>query len=307
MIGRIAVALAVCCGVAAFASTATAQDRPKPAASNRPVDVQPRPMEAIPPGTVIGDKVPQGWTDLILLAKPRIGLGDVAQAPEMATSYSRMFLFAILARVRGDARDGYLLDKVAIGLAMNVEGRNVVADAENAAGADLGMIGRRVLAENERILKEDARRVARTATMVVFDHKVFALRGGEHRPMVVRHAILASPTTGKVSTFVWLLGPGAGGGYALAEKGLQKLAPGCVEDRVLSVDAGKFTFGIPSPDAFALAKLPQGIAFGFSEPLKAVAATRTFTAESARELEAELSARYAPAGARPKPPAEARR
>jgi hypothetical protein len=195
---------------------------------------------------------------------------------------------------------------VGIGLVLNVEGRDVVADGENTSGADLGLIGRRVLAENERLLREDARQVARTGTMVVFDHKAFVLKGGEHRPMVIRHAILASPTTGQVSTFVWLLGPGSGGGYTLAEKGLQKLPPGLREDRVLSVDADKFTLGIPSPDAFALAKVPQGISLGFSEALRPVAATRTFTAESARRLEAELAARYVPATGRSKTVAQSR-
>jgi hypothetical protein len=125
--------------------------------------------------------------------------------------------------------------------------------------------------------------------------------------MVVRHAILASPTTGKVSTFVWLLDQGGGGGYTLADKGLRKLPPGCVEDRVLSVDANKFTLGIPSPDAFALAKLPPGISLGFSDAFKGVAATRTFSAESARKLEAELLARYAPVVASPKSPVQAKR
>jgi hypothetical protein len=297
MIGRTVAPLAGS-WVLAWAMLATAQG---------PVDVQARPIEAIPPGTVIGEGSTRGWTDLILFARPRLGVGDVADAPELVASYSKMFCLTILAKVRGEARDGYRLDKVAIGLAVNTEGKDVATDSENNAGADLGLIGRRVLAENERILKEDARQVARTPTMLVLDHTAFVRRGGEHRSMVVRYAILASPRTGKVSTFVWLLGSGSGGGYALAEKGLQKLPPGYREDRVLSVDANKFTFGIPSTDAFALDRLPQGIALGFSDVFKSVGATRTFTAESARKLEAELAARYVPVVAKPKAATQTRR
>ena len=67
---------------------------------------------------------------------------------------------------------------------------------------------------------------------------------------------------------------------------------------MLSVDGQKFTLGIPSVNAFALAKIPQGTALGFSEALKGVAATKDFTPEAARRLEAELLARYAPVAAR---------
>jgi hypothetical protein len=272
-----------------------AQDLPSKA-----VDVEPRPLDWITPGTVIGETAPKGWTDLVLLATPRIGVGDVDDVPRTAASYSRMFLFTILGKVRGSALAGYSLEKVAIGLALKIDGRNVIADSEHTFGADLGLIGSRVLAENEKILKNDFRQVARTSTMLVFDANAFVLRKQKHQSMVIRHVILASPTTGKLSTFVWLLDPEGPDGYALAEKGLQKLPPNCLEDRVLSVDGQKFTLGIPSNDAFALAKIPQGTALGFSEALKLVAATKAFTAESARRLEAELQARYGPVVARSK-------
>ena len=265
------------------------------------VDVRPSPLAWISPGTVIGETAPKGWTDLILFAKPRLGVGDVDEVPESTASYSRMFLFTILANVRGeqgDDRAGHVLDKVAIGIALNVNGRNIIANSENPCGSDLGIIGSHVLAENEKILKADFRQVARTPTMMVFDANVYVRRDQKHRAMVLRHVILASPGTGRVSTFVWLLGPDGGDGYAFAEKGLQKLPPAFREDRVLSVDGQKFTFGIPSTDAFALAKIPQGTALGFSPALKAVAATKRFTPESARKLEAELLARYAPVAAR---------
>jgi hypothetical protein len=291
--------------VLAFACPASAQERP--AVASRSVDVRSRSMEWIPPGTVIGEGAPKGWTELVLLATPRIGVGDVNEVPRTAASYSSMFLFTILGKVREDGQDGYALDKVAIGTAMSINGRNIIADSDNTFGADLGMIGRRVLAENEKILKGDVRQVARTSTMLVFDANAFILRNQKHRSMVMRHVILASPTTGKISTFVWLLGSDGASGYALADKGLQKLPPSLREDRVLSVDGQKFTLGIPSNDAFALAKIPQGTALGFSEALKAVAATKQFTPQAAQQLEAELQARYAPAVARTKAASQVRK
>lgn len=279
------------------------------ATASRQVDVRLRPMEWIPPGTVIGKGAPKGWTDLVLLATPRIGVGDVEEVPRTAASYSSMFLFAILSNVRSEqVGDGasYVLDKVAIGTALNINQRDVVADSENTFGADLGMFGRRILSENEKILKTDVRQVARTPTMMVFDAKAFVLRNQRHRSMILRHVVLVSPRTGQISTFVWLLGSDGASGYALADKGLQKLPPSFREDRVLSVDGQKFTLGIPSPDAFALAKIPQGTPIGFSDTLKATAATRQFTPKAAEQLEAELQTRYAPFVARTQPGSKVR-
>jgi hypothetical protein len=308
MTGRSAIAMLALwvLTVLAFESPSSAQDR-SAAVASKAVDVRPRPMDWITPGTVIGEGAPKGWTDLVLFATPRLGVGDVDEVPRTAASYSSMFLFTILGKVQGDGQAGYSLEKVGIGLALNINGRNVIADSENTFGADLGLIGRRVLAENEKILKADARQVARTSTMLVFDLNAFMLRNQKHRSMIIRHVILVSPTTGKVSTFVWLLGSDGGSGYALADKGLQKLPPSFREDRVLSVDGQKFMLGIPSNDAFALTKIPQGTSLGFSEALKGVAATKQFTPQTAQRLEAELQLRYVPVVVRSKTAAQARK
>ena len=279
--------------VAAFAWFAPIQEL----GASDSVDVRARPMDWITPGTVIGEKAPKGWTDLVLIATPRLGVGDVNEISSTAASYSSLFRFTVLANTRAEKsgdEPGYVLDKVAIGLALDVKGRNVIANAENTFEADLGFLGRRILAENEKILKEDVRQVARTAHMVVFDIVGYVRRDEKHRSMVIRHAILASPTTGQVSSFAWLLALDGSGGHALADKGLQKLPTPFREDRVLSVDAQRLTLGIPSADAFALAKIPQGTPLGFSPALKAVAAVKPFTTQAAQQLEAELLARYAP-------------
>ncbi len=128
-------------------------------------DVAPRRIEMIKPGTEIGDDPPRGWSHLVLLAKPRIGVGDVHAIPKTAIHYGSMFSFTMLANVRveGNAsgdRQRYFLERVAIGMATNVQGRNVIVTSEQTSGGDFGFIGRAVMRENDRILGSDIRQVA---------------------------------------------------------------------------------------------------------------------------------------------------
>jgi hypothetical protein len=257
-------------------------------------------MAAIPPGTVIGEGAPKGWSQLVLLARPRLGVGDVDTVSKTAARYSGIFLFTVLARVRDSAKGGdgphdFFLEQVAVGGALDVDGRTVVATSDQTFGKDLGFIGRRVYQESEHLIATDFRQVARTRTMVVFDANAYVLYNRKHSRMVIRHAILASPRDGRLSTFVWLLGSDGQGGYALAEPTLQLLPAGMREDRVMSVDGRKFNaFGVPGPDAFALARIPQGTPVRFSPTLSPLAVVRRFDADAAVRLESELHARYAP-------------
>jgi hypothetical protein len=275
---------------------------PSRAASSSPAaayaDVRPTPLAAIPPGTVIGEGAPRGWSQLILLARPRLGVGDVDTVPRAAARYSGIFLFTVLARVRdaaaGGAAHDFYLDQVAVGGSLDVDGKTVVATSDQTFGKDLGFLGRRVFQESESLIAADFRQVARTRTMVVFDANAYVLYRGKHTRMVIRHAILAAPRDGRLSTFVWLLGSDGQGGYALAEPTLQMLPAGLHEDRVLSVDGRKFSFGIPAADAFALARIPQGTPVRFSPALARLSVVRRFDPETAVRLESELRARYAP-------------
>jgi len=256
-------------------------------------------VESIKPGTQIGDEPPRGWSHLVLLAKPRIGVGDVDAIPKSAIHFGSMFSFTILANVvperTADAEEKrYFLQRVAIGMATNVQGRNLIVTSDQTFGADVGFIGRAVMRENERILSSDMRQVARTRTMVVLDADAIVLRNSQHRPMVIRHVILVAPQTGQLTAFVWLLGRDGTDRYTLADNAIQMLPPQMHEDRVLSVDSRRFTLGIPAADAFALARLPQGTPVKYSKSLTTLAAVRRFTPESALNLESELQTRYAP-------------
>ncbi len=262
-------------------------------------DVTPRRVQWIKPGTQIGEGPPQGWSHLVLLARPRIGVGDVDAIPKSAIHFGSMFSFTVLANVRAEGKGDteekrYFLEHVAIGMATNVQGRSLIVTSDQTFGADVGFIGRAVMRENERILSSDMRQVARTRTMHVFDANAIMLRDGRHRQMVIRHVILVAPQTGQLTAFVWLLGRDSTDQYTLADNAIQMLPPEMHEDRVLSVDSRKFTFGIPAADAFALARLPQGTPVKYSKSLVNLAALRRFTPEMALQLEQELQTRYAP-------------
>ncbi|AGA28844.1 hypothetical protein [Singulisphaera acidiphila] len=271
--------------------------------SGSAVDVRPRPLAQIPVGTLIGEGegVPKGWTNLVMLAKPRLGVGDVDSVSKTAAQYSGTFLFTILANVgeaKGHDEPSYFLEKVAVGGALEGKGKTVIATSDQTFGNELGFLGKKVFATGERVLANDFRQVARTKTMLVFDAHAYVRYDNKHCRMIIRHVVLVAPKTGRLTTFVWLLGSDGKGGYARAETTLQLLPSSLREDRVMSVDGQKFTLGIPADDAFAVAHIPQGTPIRFSPPLSTLAAVRHFNAESVVQLETELQTRYAPLAAR---------
>ncbi len=107
--------------------------------------------------------------------------------------------------------------------------------------------------------------------------------------MIMRHAVLVDPDTGRLSTLVWLLSK-TPAGYGLAESNLQLLPPNMQEARLLHVLKDRFTLGIPSPDAFALVRIPQGTALPWTPDLQRTAALGTFAREQVLGLERSLRA-----------------
>lgn len=261
---------------------------PNPRAAARPnVDLKSKALDAIPVGTVIGKEPPKGWSTLVLFATPTLTPEDLRDAPKVASFYARMFKFVILANV-GSRRDGdrnvYWLDRLARGFAIDLKGKETIVSGQNTLGANLGLFGRRILDENERILDNDVRQVVRTDTMLLFDAQSVMRVKNAHVKMVMRHAILVDPASGKLYTLVWLLTKD----YQAAEAAIQSLPNGMREARMLSVNRDDFTIGIPGPEAFALRSIPQGVAIPYDEPLKTAATLRTFTEETARQVELVL-------------------
>lgn len=255
-------------------------------------DVVQRSLERIPVGTVIGKTAPKNWTNLLLFAIPTLTEQDLRDAPKMATHYARMFKFTLLANVvatREGAKAAYWLQRIARGFAIDINGRETVVDGKNTLGADLGLFGRRILAENEAILDKDVYQVARTGTMLVFDAESTMLSGTNHVKMIMRHAVLVDPDSGRVALLVWLLTKGPSG-YGFAENTLQLLPPNMQEARLLHVLKDRFTLGIPSSDAFALARIPQGTDIRWTPDLQRTAAATTFARDQVFALERSLRA-----------------
>jgi len=257
-----------------------------------PVDLTPKPLPRIPVRTVIGNGPPPGWSHLVLLATPTLSAQGLRDAPQTAAAYAKMFKFTVLANVVRD-NGVYKLQTVARGFAVNIAGRDTIIDGNNTLDADMGLFGKRVLSENEAILDKDVLQVARTETMLVFDAQALLRQNNDHVKMVVRHAIIVDPQTGKLSTLVWLLSKGRPDTYLAAERAMQLLPPNMREERLLSVLRDRFTLGIPSADAFALVRIPQGTAVPYTAQSQALATIKTFTRENVLTLESALRAAVA--------------
>jgi hypothetical protein len=253
------------------------------------VDLRKKALDHIAVGTVIGQQPPKGWSNLVLFAIPTLTRDDERDAPRTATHFAQMFKFTVLANVarRGDGKAPFYLERVARGFATTVGGRQVIINGRQTLGADLGLFGRRILDENEKILDEDVRQVVRTATMLVFDAQAVMRRDDEHVNMIVRHAILVDPASGSLYTLVWLLTRD----YQPAETAIQLLPSGMRERRMLSVKRDKFSvLGIPERDAFALRQIPQGKAIAYTDALKQAACVRTFEEATVPRIEETLRA-----------------
>jgi hypothetical protein len=257
----------------------------QPAASKPFLDLRPQPLAKIPVGTVIEQTPPAGWSHLVLFATPTLTPEDERDAPQIAADYARMFKFTILANVAGQRhgdRVYYWLEKTARGFAINLRGKETIVSMQNTLGANLGMFGGQILEENERILDNDLLQVVRTYTMSIIDGQAVMRRGNDHVKMIIRHVLLVDAQSGQLSTLVWLLSKD----YQPAEGAVQLLPNGMREARYLSVKRDKFNLlGIPTPEAFALWRIPRGKPVPYDERLKWAATQRTFTEQTVPQVE----------------------
>ncbi|TWT64687.1 pyruvate kinase [Allorhodopirellula solitaria] len=279
--------------VAAMPS-AMADPASRPAATR--LSFQRQPLATIPPGTQIENQSPPGWSNLLSFVRVQLTGGDVASISDTVRYYAEFFNLAMLANTQQGPDGRFVLDKVAIGFSMAIKGKNTVItpDTESELGGNLSLIGRGVLEGNVASLKR-IEQVARTSHSMLVDAPAVFLIGGEHREMIVRHYIWVFPKNGNVGTLVWLIDPSprgapAGPGMKLADTTAQLLPPNMHEDRVMDVDADKFSvFGIPAKDAFASVELPQGRPFEMQESMQRIAVERTYTAGTFEELTAAVA------------------
>ncbi len=251
------------------------------------VDVREQPLDWIQPGTVIGDKAPEGWTHLLFAAYPRIGAGDVDDVSGIVKSLAKKFTVSCVANVVGTGADGkqpYHLQQVGIGLGTIIHGKNTIISSARPMEARLGIIDRQVLRQCESDFETGTLQIARTPNMCVFDCKAVIRIEGKHRDMFMRYVVLASRQGGQAGTLIWLFDAG----YQLHGSTMQYLPAGFQEDRVMSVDATRFFLGLPQKHALAQVSVAQGTPIEFTPALKILAARRRYTVDTALALESEL-------------------
>ncbi len=263
-------------------------------ASSPSVDLRPKPMPRLQPGIVVGQEQKFGYSDLVTLVLPRLASGDVDSLPQFARRYAKMFKLTILANIakkpKGEGHV-YLLDKIGIGLAMDLNGdlTIVTADTANQLGANLGMVDRGVLSGNEDSLS-DVVQVARTDYLVIFDAKANILIDDKHEERIVRHFVWAAPHSGKLGILIWQLRDNGSASYAIDSAQMQLIPSGFKEDRRIHVSQGNFLSSkIPTPDRFALESIPQGTPVPFSDRMKQAAGLKFMTAQDLENLLAGTS------------------
>ena len=287
MLARV-LAIAILCGFAIGPAASRLN------ASSPSVELNPKPMPRLQPGIVVGQEHKFGYSDLVTLVLPRLATGDVDSLPQFARRYAKMFKLTILANVaKKPTAEGhvYLLDKIGIGFAMDLNGdlTIVTADTANQLGANLGMVDRGVLSGNEDSLS-DVVQIARTDYLVVFDAKANILVDDEHEERIVRHFVWAAPHSGKLGILVWQLKDNGSTSYAIDSAEMQLIPSGFKEDRRIHVSKGNFLSSkIPTPDRFALESIPQGTPVPFSDRMKQSAGLKSITAPDLENLLAGTS------------------
>jgi hypothetical protein len=105
--------------------------------------------------------------------------------------------------------------------------------------------------------------------------------------VIMRYAALVGANDGRIETLMWVLDT-VGQKYAFAGDSIIHLEPNQTMSWELHVDRSKYSWGQPTPEAFAATTLPRGKVLSVPEDLKSAAAAKRFSAEQADELEAAL-------------------
>lgn len=265
------------------------------------VDLAHRPVPRLEPGIVIGQQQAAGYSNLVTLVLPRLSAGHIDSLPEFAKDYASMFKFTVLANVTaqpsGDKTE-YLLQRIGIGFAVDIKGRDVVVtqDTANKYGARMGIIDRGVLGGNEDCL-QDIVQIARTDRLIIFDAVANMLVGDAHEERIIRHFLWASPASGEIGFLVWMLNENGSNDYDIASPTMQMLPPGFREDRQIHVSEGGFLSSIPTADRFALVSLPQGKPVPFTAKMKNVAGRKAMTRADLKQFVEAVSESIALASA----------
>jgi hypothetical protein len=244
----------------------------------------------IPPGTVIEESPPLGWTNIVRLIEPVLTEKDLQNTPEMVAFYAQLFKDVTLAKVV-KVGSGHELRLLAVGPTAKVKGKDTVVDLTHRYGANLGLFGGRLLAAYETGFRDHMWQLVQTPTLRVFDERQMLLRGDKRVVMLVRNAVRVDRMSGQVTTLVWLLTDNKDEDNILAEEDMQLLPDGYRERYNPSIRYDQFVLGLPiSDDVIARREITQGKPVPFTPALRRLAARKSYSRDEALELEVVLRA-----------------
>jgi hypothetical protein len=213
----------------------------------------------LPPGTVVGNAAPPGWTDLVIKSIPRLASGDLETLPATARTTASLFRTVFVADVRNSpgASGAYSLKRLGLGLCVPVDGVDTVVtpDGPPRVLGSLGFVERNVLAVAQDEIKK-GRVLARTADFALFASPGVQKIGPEHVPVTLLYALLVDPSTGRLRSLIWSI---------LSEPASRRdpdeavlLMRGLVDQCALDVAAERLLGAIPYHWSFAMRSLPTG-------------------------------------------------
>jgi hypothetical protein len=262
----------------------------------REIRIERRLLSRIPPGTVIEEAPPPGWTNIVRVIQPVLTETDLQNTPETAAFYAQLFKDVTLAKVE-KVGSRHELTLLAVGPTAKVKGKDTVIDINHRYGAELGLLGGRFLAAYEDGFRDHMWQFVQTPTLCVFDERQLFRRGEKGIPMLVRNAVRVDGKNGQVTTLVWLLTDNKEGENSLAEANMQLLPDGYRGTFNPSIRYDKFVLGLPTTDdVIARRAISQGKPVPFTPALRRLAARKTYTREEALELEEALGAAASAAG-----------
>lgn len=252
----------------------------------------PTPIAVLPPGTVVPNGPPEGWTHLIIKSRSRVHSGDVDHLSDTLKHLASFLSSALVLRISPPSSESpnYRLDEVAFGISTRIDGKDTIISSSTQAqlGAKLGFMERTGLARAEARLS-GLLVAARSDTMIVLDAPTQLLRNGRHRVVIFRSCVLLDRPTGGVETVTYAIDLDGSQRYGDVISPVSWLAPNCEEEILLHVDANEFVLGLITEKALAMPHLTKGqMHLSMPDEWKPLAAQQVFTVETFEELERRL-------------------
>lgn len=262
-------------------------------ANERAVEIyERRTLPRIPPDTIFGEDPPTGWSHIIQFVSGKIDAGDVDEVTSLMQKGAEEFNLVLLANVTTGKSGLRVLDKVGVGYSTLQDGKNVIVSeaGDQKSKVKLSLTSASLLDIHEGSLDEFIQ-LARNDNGCLFESGIMMLRQGQHKKMVERYFISASPDAGTLQTTIWLTTKSEAEGkssYALAERKLLRLPKNLRENRSMHIDGKKVFLGIPKPDALAVVKLPPGREFPVTESFEKLATLERYDANTFEQLREEI-------------------